>query len=64
MYSMLTSLFHDHGLISVLFESAFTRHGPFSCSSPTIELDPGPPFIQIDSGALAGSLRDSKYQKK
>jgi hypothetical protein len=24
---------------------------------------PGPPFIQIDKGALAGSLRDSKNQK-
>lgn len=28
------------------------------------EEEPGPPFIQIDNGALAGSFRDSKNQKK
>ena len=27
-------------------------------------LDPGPPFSHIARGALAGSLRDSKNQKK
>jgi len=36
------------------------NHIPFSESSPIIEEEPGPPFIHIDRGALAGSLRDSK----
>jgi hypothetical protein len=38
-------------------------HIPFSKNSPIIEEAPGPPFIHIDSGAFAGSLRDSKNQK-
>jgi len=39
------------------------NHIPFSDSSPIIEEAPGPPFIHIDRGAFAGSLRDSKNQK-
>jgi hypothetical protein len=39
------------------------NHLPFSESSPIIEEEPGPPFIHIDRGAFAGSLRDSKNQK-
>jgi hypothetical protein len=40
---------------------------PSACSFlniPSIELLPGPPFIHIESGAFAGSLRASKNQKK
>jgi len=61
---MLTSLLKDHGFRDVEFESTFTLHGPFSDNSPIIEEEPGPPFIHIESGAFAGSLRDSKNQKK
>jgi hypothetical protein len=39
------------------------NHSPFSESNPIIEEEPGPPFIHIDRGAFAGSLRDSKNQK-
>jgi hypothetical protein len=60
----IPSLFHDHSLTVVELESLLTLHGPFSRKRPTIELLPGPPFIQIDSGAFAGSFRDSKNQKK
>jgi hypothetical protein len=59
----LPSLFHDHSLRYVELESEFTKHGPFSRNSPSIELLPGPPFIQIDSGAFSGSFLDSKNQK-
>jgi hypothetical protein len=60
----IPSLFQDHSLSLVELESGFTQHGPFSESSPSIEELPGPPFIHIDSGALAGSFRASKNQKK
>ena len=60
----LPSLFQDHGLSLVEFESGLTAQGPFSDRSPSIELLPGPPFIQIDSGALEGSFLASKNQKK
>lgn len=62
--SMLELLFHDHGFSSVEFESLLTVHGPFSCSRPMNDELPGPPFIHIESGAFAGSWRDSKNQKK
>jgi hypothetical protein len=61
---VIPSLFHDHSFKYVLFESALMKQGPFSRKRPTMELLPGPPFIHIDSGALAGSLLDSKNQKK
>lgn len=64
MYSMLTSLLNDQGLRYVELESKLTLHGPFSVSNPIIDEDPGPPFIHIESGAFAGSFRDSKNQKK
>lgn len=60
---MLTSLFHDQGFRVVELESGLILQGPFSWSSPIIEEEPGPPFIQIESGAFAGSFRDSKNQK-
>jgi hypothetical protein len=56
-------LFHENGFKVVEFESGLTKQGPFSSSSPTMDDEPGPPFIHIDSGALAGSLRASKNQK-
>lgn len=58
------SLFQDHGLSLVELESGFTAQGPFSDRRPSIELLPGPPFIQIDSGALEGFFLASKNQKK
>lgn len=64
IYSMLTSLFQDHGLRTVSAESAATRQGPFSPSAAVIEGVPGPPCSQRARGALAGSCRDSKNQKK
>jgi hypothetical protein len=57
------SLFHENGFNVVELESGLTWQGPFSSSRPNMLDDPGPPFIHIDSGALAGSLRDSKNQK-
>lgn len=64
MYNMLTSLFHHHGFKYVELESSFIIQGPFSVSKPIMEEEPGPPFIQIERGALAGSFLDSKNQKK
>lgn len=64
MYSMLTSLLNDHSLKTVELESALILQGPFSFRSPIMELLLGPPFIQMLSGALLGSFRDSKNQKK
>jgi hypothetical protein len=58
------SLFQDQSLTIVEFESGLTKHGPFSLSNPSIDELPGPPFIQIESGAFAGSFLDSKNQKK
>lgn len=60
---MLTSLFQDQGFKVVEFESTLMLHGPFSCSKPIRDDEPGPPFIQMERGALAGSFRDSKNQK-
>ena len=53
--------YHDQGFNVVLFESAFTKQGPFS--DRRRDEPPGPPFSQMDNGALRGSLRDSKNQK-
>ena len=64
MLRCVPSLFHDHSLRYVEFESELTKQGPFSRISPSMELLPGPPFIQMDRGAFLGSLRDSKNQKK
>jgi hypothetical protein len=61
---MLTSLFQELGFRNVELESAPTKQGPFSWSNPIIDEPPGPPFNQIDRGALTGSLRASKNQKK
>lgn len=41
-----------------------TKQGPFSSSSPIKLEPPGPPFSQMARGALRGSLRASKNQKK
>jgi hypothetical protein len=48
----LPSLFQDHLFSVVEFESGLIEHGPFSTSNPSIDELPGPPFIQIDSGAF------------
>jgi len=40
------------------------KHGPFSSKRPMSESDPGPPFNHKVKGSEAGSLRDSKNQKK
>lgn len=64
MYSILTSLFHDHGFRVVELESLLIIQGPFSVSKPIMEEEPGPPFIHMERGALAGSFLDSKNQKK
>jgi hypothetical protein len=44
-------------------ESGSTEHGPFSTNKPISEELPGPPFIQMESGAFSGSFLDSKNQK-
>lgn len=61
---MLTSLFQDHGLSVVLLESFSTLQGPFSPSAAGVDGAPGPPCSHKDNGALAGSFRASKNQKK
>ena len=40
----------------------FTTH-PFSCSRPSMELQPGPPLSHIVISLLAFGLSDGKYQK-
>ena len=61
--TVIPSLFHDHSFKYVEFESELIKHGPNSRNKPSIELDPGPPFIQIERGAFWGSFLDSKNQK-
>lgn len=57
---MLAYLFHAQSLIYVLLLSMLTWQGPISWNRPIILELPGPPFIQIDRGAFAGSFLDSK----
>ena len=64
MYSILTLLFQDHGLMVVPLESLLTLQGPFSPNAALTEGTPGPPWIHIDRGAFLGSFRASKNQKK
>lgn len=59
----LPRLFQELGLSLVVWESGFTKHGPFSYNRPGMDEAPGPPFIQMDRGAFSGSLRASKNQK-
>ncbi len=63
MYSILTSLFQDHGFSFVELESFWTMQGPFPPSAEAVEEAPGPPLSQIARGACKGSFRDSKNQK-
>jgi hypothetical protein len=43
-YKTLDSRFQDQGFSDVVFESAFTKHGPFSWKSPFSDDAPGPPL--------------------
>ena len=63
MYSILTSLFQDHGFSLVELESLWTMQGPFSPRAEAVEDVPGPPLSQITRGACSGSFLDSKNQK-
>lgn len=56
--------YQDQGFSVVLLESSLTKHGPFSDRRPSRDEPPGPPFNQIVKGALWGSFRASKNQKK
>ena len=62
-HTMFVRFVHDHGLGTGFSVPYCQRKGPFSCSSPSRELQPGPPFSQIVISSEATGFSDGKNQK-
>jgi len=64
IHMTLAFVFQLLGLFTVVTPSEVRKQGPFSTSAASIPEQPGPPVIHKTTGSSAGSLRDSKNQKK
>ena len=64
-HSIFAARFHANLLGTGLNVPGCQRNGPFSCSRPSSELQPGPPLSQMTSSSVAALARVlGKNQKK